>query len=121
MTTTSGDDTDSLQPVEGSEPEEPVKTSSGDGLKDSVHEDCSGETVIGSVEVSMSPSSRAFHFLVNPPAEGAYIANMAVSSKFRRRGFATHLLQAAEALVKASNIDEAYLHTLFQQICRASH
>ncbi|KAG2491644.1 hypothetical protein HYH03_010014 [Edaphochlamys debaryana] len=70
--------------------------------------------IIGTAEVSFSPVTRSSQPFLDPPDRCCYLCNMAVAPAFRRRGVATQLLAAAEAV--ASHVQgerEVYLHLRF--------
>ena len=67
---------------------------------------------MGTVELSLSASSRSVFLLINPPKDAAYVSNIAVAPEFRRQGHASRLLKAAEQIVRSTPIKDIYLHLL---------
>ncbi|KAK9787614.1 hypothetical protein WJX73_003800 [Symbiochloris irregularis] len=71
-------------------------------------------SLVGSVEISMSPSTRARFLTLNPPEDKAYLSNMAVAQHHRRRGYGRKLLEAAESACALSGHRDLFLHLRFQ-------
>ncbi|KAG2449302.1 hypothetical protein HYH02_005459 [Chlamydomonas schloesseri] len=70
--------------------------------------------VIGTAEVSFSPSTRSSQPFLDAPARCAYLTNMAVSPVFRRKGVASRLLAAAEEVAAGVQGERSmYLHLRF--------
>mmetsp|Transcript_8889 Transcript_8889/g.22784 ORF Transcript_8889/g.22784 Transcript_8889/m.22784 type:complete len:372 (-) Transcript_8889:276-1391(-) len=67
-------------------------------------------TLIGTLELSFRPATRSAHMTLNPPTKCAYLCNMAIDPSYRRQGFGTKLLDAAETFVGLAGEDEIYLH-----------
>ena len=67
-------------------------------------------SLVGSVELSLAPSTRTRSLTLNPPADGAYICNMAVAPDHRGRGVGAALLAAADDAAVAAGARTAYLH-----------
>ncbi|GIL50197.1 hypothetical protein Vafri_6324 [Volvox africanus] len=71
--------------------------------------------IIGAASISLSSSSSFVRRLpsVNlPPSDAAYISNMAVDPRFRRRGVARALLAACEDVARGGGRSEVWLHVL---------
>ncbi|PNH12032.1 hypothetical protein TSOC_001094 [Tetrabaena socialis] len=69
--------------------------------------------LIGTAAVSLSPASQLMRRLPPanlPPPSAAYVSNMAVDPKFRRRGVARALLAACEEVARRAGSAEAWLH-----------
>eukprot|EP00873_Tetraselmis_striata_P033508 jgi/Tetstr1/453772/TSEL_040724.t1 len=64
----------------------------------------------GAVPLSFRPATRSAHMTLNPPTKCAYLCNMAIDPSYRRQGFGTKLLDAAETFVGLAGEDEIYLH-----------
>lgn len=71
-------------------------------------------SLVGSVEVSCSASTRSRYLTLNPPEEHGYLSNMAVAHKYRRRGYGRLLLEAAEQTCNLSGHRDLFLHLRFQ-------
>lgn len=65
------------------------------------------EEIVGTVELSFR---RSFPWL--KPNRYAYVANLAVKRKYRRRGIATLLLSKCEEIARINNYKHIYLHVL---------
>ncbi|HIK38175.1 MAG TPA: GNAT family N-acetyltransferase [Geminocystis sp. M7585_C2015_104] len=72
-----------------------------------VYKQRESEEIVGTVELSFR---RGFPWL--KPNRYAYVANLAVKEKYRRRGIATCLLLKCEEIAKANNYGCIYLHVL---------
>lgn len=66
--------------------------------------------LIGTVEVSFSPSTRSTHLTLNPPPDLPYLCNMAVQPHYRGSGYGRLLLQAAEDVIKEVGYKSVFLH-----------
>ena len=64
----------------------------------------------GSVEVSLSGSTRTKSLTLNPPDDAAYLCNMAVHPGLRGRGIGSILLSAAADAARVAGAAELFLH-----------
>ncbi|GIL87045.1 hypothetical protein Vretimale_14180 [Volvox reticuliferus] len=74
-----------------------------------------GSRIVGTASISLSASSPFVRRLpsVNlPPSDAAYISNMAVDPRFRRRGVARALLAACEDVARSGARADVWLHVL---------
>ncbi|KAK9838283.1 hypothetical protein WJX81_002285 [Elliptochloris bilobata] len=75
-----------------------------------------GGPLVGSVEVSLAASTRTRSLTLNAPDDCAYICNMAVDERFRRRGYGAALLDAAERVARLGGQRDLYLHLRTQDV-----
>lgn len=67
--------------------------------------------LVGTMSISFDDSTRVRDVYPRPPAEAAYLTNMAIDARFRRRGIASMLLQGGlEGASASGKCTEVYLH-----------
>lgn len=66
--------------------------------------------LIATASISFHPDSRETFQSLQPPDSDAYLCNIAVDPKFRRRGIARKMLAACEALAAKQGYKRFYLH-----------
>jgi ribosomal protein S18 acetylase RimI-like enzyme len=66
--------------------------------------------LVGTAEISFCDSTRTRHPSLNPPADGAFLTNMAVNPAYRRRGIATKMLEAAYDVTALAGRQDLRLH-----------
>lgn len=67
------------------------------------------EAVVGTAELSFNAATRSVYNL-QPPEEHAYMCNLAVSDKHRRKGCGSLLLSSCEELASLFGKEELYVH-----------
>ncbi|CAL5227490.1 g10471 [Coccomyxa viridis] len=77
-------------------------------------EESSPGQVVGTVEVSLVPSTRTRYLTLNAPEECAYVCNMAVDPDHRRQGYGLLLLEAVEEIARLGGQRDLYLHLRMQ-------
>ena len=73
-------------------------------------EESQNEVLVGTVEVSFSPSTRSTQLTLNPPPDLPYLCNMAVDPSYRGQGYGSLLLDAAEDMVHETGYKSLFLH-----------
>ena len=73
-------------------------------------EESQNEVLVGTVEVSFSPSTRSTQLTLNPPPDLPYLCNMAVEPSYRGQGYGSLLLDAAEDMVHETGYKSLFLH-----------
>jgi len=68
------------------------------------------DVLVGTVEVSFSPSTRSTQLTLNPPPDLPYLCNMAVEASYRGQGYGSLLLDAAEDMVYETGYKSLFLH-----------
>lgn len=66
--------------------------------------------LLATASISFDPISRDTFQTLRPPDHEAYLCNIAVDPKFRRRGIARKMLVACEELTKSRGFRTLYLH-----------
>lgn len=66
--------------------------------------------LVATASISFDPVSRESFQTLQPPDEDAYLCNIAVDPKFRRRGIARQMLAACESLAASRGFQRFYLH-----------
>ena len=66
--------------------------------------------MVATASLSFNRDTREEFPSLQPPDKAAYLCNMAVEPRFRRRGYARRMLAACEALAVARHFEEVYLH-----------
>lgn len=79
-------------------------------LRDEEEEESQNEVLVGTVEVSFSPSTRSTQLTLNPPPDLPYLCNMAVEPSYRGQGYGSLLLDAAEDMVYETGFKSLFLH-----------
>eukprot|EP00890_Picochlorum_soloecismus_P002477 jgi/Picsp_1/322/NSC_00321-R1_protein len=73
-------------------------------------EESQNDVLVGTLEVSFSPSTRSTQLTLNPPPELPYLCNMAVEPTYRGQGYGSLLLDAAEDMVYETGYKSLFLH-----------
>lgn len=66
--------------------------------------------LVATASISFHPDSRDTFQTLQPPDADAYLCNIAVDPKFRRRGLARRMLAACEAMAADRGFGRFYLH-----------
>lgn len=66
--------------------------------------------VVATATISFHPDSREEFPSLQPPADCAFLCNIAVDPSFRRQGIARHMLTACETLARSRGFRQLFLH-----------